>query len=172
MSIWNAAKSILGTIAPTVATAIGGPFAPLAMQAVASALGLPDNASETQLAKAITAATPEQLLAIKQAETALETRLAELGIDLERIHAADRDSARAREIAVRDHTPAALAFVVTLGFFGVLAWLLIHGVPTGDSQFLMILIGSLGTTWSGIVAYYFGSSAGSKAKTDALTARR
>jgi hypothetical protein len=33
-----------------------------------------------------------------------------------------------------------------------------------------MLIGTLGTAWTSVMGFYFGSSAGSKQKTDALTA--
>ena len=58
-------KSILGAIAPTLATAIGGPLGGMAMKMVADKLGLPD-ASLDALDAAVASATPEQLAEIKK----------------------------------------------------------------------------------------------------------
>jgi hypothetical protein len=93
----------------------------------------------------------------------------ELDIDLERISNEDRDSARNREVSLRDWTPRVLAGLITVGYFGVLFWMLRFGLPnTGSSEALLVMLGALGTAWGGVVAYYFGSSAGSKEKTEAM----
>jgi hypothetical protein len=93
----------------------------------------------------------------------------ELDIDLERIANADRDSARNREVAAKDWTPRILAGLITAGYFGALFYMLQNGLPQhGGSEALLIMLGTLGTAWGGVVAYYFGSSAGSKEKTDAM----
>ena len=64
-------------------------------------------------------------------------------------------------------TPKILAFMITGGFFTILGFMLIHPLPDNGSvkDVLLIMMGSLGTSWTGIIAYYFGSSAGSAAKT-------
>lgn len=78
----------------------------------------------------------------------------------------DRKSAREMQSTTRSRMPAILALLVTVGFFGILYALMMgYAKPSNE---LMIMLGSLGTAWSGIIAYYFGSSAGSQAKTDAL----
>lgn len=79
---------------------------------------------------------------------------------------ADKKSAREMQIAVKSKVPATLALLVTVGFFGIL-YSLMMGIAHPSNE-LMIMLGSLGTAWTGIISYYFGSSAGSQAKTDAL----
>jgi hypothetical protein len=161
---------LLGQIAPTIATAIGGPVAGMAVKALAGALGLTQDASADDIQTAMMNATPEQLAAIKKVDADFKVQMKELDIDLERIAAGDRDSARNMQMQTNDWIPRAMAIMVTFGFFGILAWLLIKGVPPSGSETLIYMLGALGTAWTGIVQFYFGSSAGSKAKTDALVA--
>jgi hypothetical protein len=161
---------LLGQIAPTIATAIGGPVAGMAVKALAGALGLGQDASSDDVQTALMNATPEQLAAVKKIDADFKVQMKELDIDLERIAAGDRDSARNMQMQTNDWIPRAMAIMVTFGFFGILTWLLTKGVPPTGSETLIYMLGALGTAWTGIVQFYFGSSAGSKAKTDAMVA--
>ncbi len=161
--------NLVRTVAPSIASAVGGPLAGMATKAISEALlGKPDG-TEEELAQAATKATPEQLLALKKAENDFALQMRELDIDLERIAGADRDSARNREIKTKDWTPKLLAGGITVGYFGVLFYMLTHGLPTtGGSEAMLVMLGTLGTAFGGVMAYYFGSSAGSKEKTEAM----
>ena len=161
---------LLGQLAPTIATAIGGPVAGMAVKALAGALGLSQDASSDDVQTALMNATPEQLAAVKKIDADFKVQMKELDIDLERIAAGDRDSARNMQMQTNDWIPRAMAIMVTFGFFGILTWLLTKGVPPTGSETLIYMLGALGTAWTGIVQFYFGSSAGSKAKTDAMVA--
>jgi len=165
----EAILNLVRTVAPSIASAVGGPLAGMATKAISEALlGKPDG-TEDELAAAAARATPDQLLALKKAENEFMLQMRELDIDLERISNEDRDSARNREIKTRDLTPKILAGFITAGYFGVLFYMLTHGLPTtGGSEAMLVMLGTLGTAWGGVVAYYFGSSAGSKEKTEAM----
>ena len=163
---------IVGAVAPTIATAIGGPLGGMAMKVVADVLGLPADSSEKDVSKAMAAATPDQLLALKQADQDFAVRMRELDIDLEKIAASDRDSARRREAQVRDWMPRVLAFVVVAGFMATV-FLVLLGYVDGMKDPLMAttvgtLIGFVSAKCEQVVSYYFGSSSSSQQKTQLL----
>jgi hypothetical protein len=159
---------IVATVAPSIATALGGPLAGLAVGAIGSVFGL-DKATQEQVANAVSGASPSDLLKLKTAEIEFKQRMAELEVDLVRISKDDRDSARNRQVQIKDRTLPFLAISVTLGFFGVLAFMLLKEVPPSSKDVLNIMLGSLGTAWIQVMAFYFGSSQGS-ARKDAVIA--
>lgn len=160
----------LKTVLPTLATALGGPLAGVAATFVAEKLGLEERTIDAVKA-AVSGASPEQLVQLKQIDADLDKYFAGLGVKLEEIEAADRASARDREAKTGDSlTPRLLALGITVGFFGVLGTLLIHGKPAEGGDALLVMLGSLGGAWASCVAYYFGSTKGSAEKT-ALIAR-
>lgn len=159
------AKAVITAVAPTLGAALGGPLGAAAGVVISTALGSGDaKAADT----ALLSGSPDVLLKLKQAEYDFQAKMKELGIEEEKILAGDLDSARDREAAVKDKTPAVLSYSITVGFFGVLAYLLVFGKPATGGDALLVMLGSLGTAWAGVVNYYFGSSSGSQSKTDAL----
>jgi len=162
---------LLAQVAPTVATALGGPLAGLAVKTLSEAMFGHQDGNESEVSAALMSATPEQLQKLKEIDATFKLKMKELDIDLERISAADRDSARNMQIHTNDWIPRVLAILITVGFFGILVWMLIKGMPPTGTEALLMMLGALGTAWTGVVNFYYGSSAGSKAKTDALTAK-
>ncbi len=167
--IGGAAFQVFKTIAPTMATAAAGPFAPLVAPFINKIFGV-DPSDPKAVQSALLSMTPEQALAMRQAENDFTLKMEELGIQKEQLVYQDIANARAREIAVKDSTPRFLAYLVTAGFFGTLGFLLVHGKPETGGDALLVMLGSLATAWAGIITYYYGSSSGSAAKTDALAA--
>lgn len=90
-------KSVVSTVAPTLATALGGPLAGLATKAIIEAVGLPADASEEHVEAAIRNATPEQLLAIKNADNTFKLEMRRLDVNVEQLLVSDRTSARERD---------------------------------------------------------------------------
>ena len=156
----------LKQIAPTIATALGGPLAGLAVSAISKAVGV-DEDKVTDLISS-NKMTPEQIAQVKLAELELKKQENELGLNFEALAVDDRKSAREMQAATRSIVPPALAGAITLGFFGILSMLL-FGQVDGNNPTILMMLGSLSTAWTGIIAYYFGSSAGSQAKTEMLS---
>jgi len=162
---------LLGQIAPSIATALGGPLAGVAVKTLSNALFGHEEGTEQQISEAMATANPDQLAAIKKIDADFKVQMKSLDIDLERIAAGDRDSARQMQRDTKDWVPKVLAIVITFGFFGILIWMLLNGMPKTGTEALLMMLGALGTAWTGVVNFYYGSSAGSKAKTDALNSK-
>lgn len=159
-------KKILGTVAPGLATALGGPLAGLAVQAIGSAFGI-ESPTPDSVEAAVRNATPEQLLVLKKADQEFKVKMRELDVDLERIAGQDRASARQSYSATRDRMVPTLAMVIVGSFVAVIVGVLFFKV-TVDAALAGALIGYLSAKAEQVVAFYFGSSAGSKGKDDAL----
>ena len=171
MDLLKAFGPLLGQVAPTLATALGGPMAGLAVKTLSNVLLGHEEGTDEDLSKALGSATPAQLSDIKKIDADFKVRMKELDIDLEKISAGDRDSARKMQMETKDWVPKVLAVAITIGFFGILVWMLVYGMPPSGTEALLMMLGALGTAWTGVVNFYYGSSAGSKAKTDALAAK-
>jgi len=156
----------LKQIAPTIATALGGPLAGMAVSAISKAVGVDEDKVQDLISS--NKMTPDQIAQVKLAELELKRQENELGLNFESLAVDDRKSAREMQATTRSIVPPVLAAIVTLGFFGIMVMMLLGKVDSNNPAILMML-GSLGTAWTGIIAYYFGSSAGSQAKTDLLS---
>ena len=154
----------LKQIAPTIATCLGGPLAGLAVSAVSKALGIDEDKVQDTINTGKLDA--DQIASIKQAEIELQKSAQELGLNFEQLAVQDRASARDMQKETKSIVPPLLSILVTLGFFGILGGLMSGKIETSDA--LMLMLGSLGTAWTGIIAFYFGSSASSQAKDQML----
>ena len=154
----------LAQLAPTVASAMAGPLGGMAVEILATKLGVPPEQAQKALESG--KLTSDQVAAIQQAEIELKAKAQEMGLDFEKLSNDDRKSARDMQINTHSWIPPVMAIIVTIGFFGILFALMSGKVTKGDE--VMIMLGSLGTAWTGIISFYFGSSASSQKKDDLL----
>lgn len=167
---WSKVKNTLVTIAPWIAGTFGTPAAGIAVKAICDVIGAdPKTATPESLQTAIAGATPEQLLALKEADNKHSEFMEQLGytslVQLSQATVEDRDSARKRQIDLRDKTPAVLAAVAVISFVGLIV-LVIHGYTPAEAMRdgFWMLVGALIATYKDVYGYYFGSSSGSHAK--------
>jgi len=167
-------KAVVRTVAPMLGTALSGPLGGMAMSAVTRAVLGKDkpDASEADLVQVLRAdGNGEALARLRQAEQDFKLKMRRLDVDLERLDHKDRDSARARQTKSGDSWPNWLGLLVLCGFFMTVAFVLLYGVRGLDgatAAFAGTLVGYVSAKADQVVAYFFGSSRGSKEKTAAL----
>lgn len=157
-------KQFIGSVAPTLATALGGPMAGMATSAIAEALGVGN--SEAEISKTLATANPEILVKLKEIDKEFDVKMKELDIDLEEIRYKDRDSAR-KLFSVDKRPQIILSVLFILGYFVVFGVLLAGGIiiPDNLKEVIFVLVGLLSREIPTIMQFWFGSSTGSKDKT-------
>jgi len=162
---------IIATVAPWIGTAIGGPLGGMAVEAAANALGLTDKTVEA-VKGAIMGASPETLLALKEADQNFALQMQSLGFqnikDLEAIAAADRDSARKMQMENKSFMPAVITAGVLASFAGTLVALLFIPIPSENRDLIIYMIGQLSGFAGSAVAFWLGTTRQSEEKTRML----
>ena len=127
------------------------------------ALGMAPDATPAQITDLLKTATPEQLLAIKQADEQFQIALKTLDVSVDKLAMEDTADARLRQTTEHDTIPAWLGIGIVLAFFAM-AMVVLLGFGAADTVLAGTLIGYMAANAQQVVAYYFGSSSGSKAK--------
>lgn len=165
------AKQVLGTFAPTILKAVGGPFGALAGTALQVVFGTSEPAA---VDAALAAATPDQILALKKAEQDFQVQMKQLGIQEEDLYSKDIQDARAMQVATKDPTAARLAWLIVGGFMLISVGVIVGFFVWPDKAKLLLsgeaglffgtLFGYLVSESKQASAFYFGSSQGSQSK--------
>jgi len=151
---FDAIKNLVGAVAPTLGTALGGPLGGAAASAIAGVLGCDNDPQSLQ--KALAKATPEQLSEIKKAELDFEARMKELDVDLYALQTAD--TADARKHFAKDWTARFLAIALCLLFAGYIVLVTILPQDQNNDAIINLILGSITGSFSTVIAFYFGSS--------------
>jgi hypothetical protein len=144
---------LLKGVAPALATAVAGPLGGAAISAIAGKFGVSD--SVEAVAKAI-AGDPQAA-----------QKLADLELEYAKLDAADRDSARKRELEIATSAAApwyskmvtptlAIGMFILWGTVNLL--LLNNAIPDGMREIVIRMLGSLDAANMLILSYYFGNS--------------
>jgi hypothetical protein len=158
--------SLLKGAAPMLATAVAGPMGGAAISMLASKFGVEE--SVQAVAEAI-AGDP------KAAE-----KLADLELEFAKLDAADRDSARTREVELAksggSHLSQLVVPILALGTvaatFTFIASLLFLEIKTDQQQLVIFALGYATAAAQQVLSYYFGSSKSSQDKTLAMQGKK
>ncbi len=160
----DALLGILKGVAPVLATAVAGPAGGAAVGWIASKLGIPDDTIEG-VTKALTG-NPEMTLKLK-----------ELDLEYAKLEVQDRDSARQAyaQVATSEYSTKLDKVVVPVLALGVvgLAFTLIGvlmfvNTPQDQQQIIIFALGFITSAAGQVLSFYFGSSQGSKDKTEEM----
>lgn len=164
-------KSVLNTLAPTVATALGGPLGGSAVVALGQLLGISEP-TQDRIRSVIEQGqmTGQQIADLKALEMKLQAEEQERGFRYADLEFRDRDSARGMQKAVPAKTPAVLTWLIVLIVLGMEGALMFGQKPVGVSEIVLgRILGTLDTALMMVLAFWFGTTYSSSRKTDLLS---
>lgn len=165
---WTA---IVKSVAPTVATALGGPLAGAAVTAIGAALGVSDPTQE-KIADMFTRGqlTSEHIAELKKLELQYQNEERERGFKYASLAAQDRDSARKASVAGGTQKYlfwlSIFLLVMTLGSE---MWVLFVGYPRMVPEIVVgRILGLMDSVALLVLGYWYGTTDQSRQKTELL----
>jgi hypothetical protein len=147
-------KNVVGAIAPTLGSALGGPLGGQAASVVAKVLGC--DPEPKAINKAIQSATPEQMLELKKAEQSFELQMKELEVDVFKLETQDKQDARSR--FSKDWTARIIGIATLGGFLGYIFLVTLQPPEQNSEALINLVLGYLGGLASAVISFYFGAS--------------
>jgi hypothetical protein len=168
---WSDVVAVVGKLAPTVATALGGPLAGEAVAALGSILGISEPTRD-KIATAIEngALTGQQVADLRSLEMKYQDNERERGFRYAELEYKDRDSARRANVEGHTQMPlfwlSVLLLLVTLG--SEIA-VLFRGYPNEIPDIIVgRVLGLLDAVAMMVLAYWYGTTNGSQIKSTLL----
>jgi len=152
---------LLKSLAPTIASAAGGPMAGMAVKMAAKKLGLPDTATANEIEDLIER-EPDKAIIVREADKDFKNRIREMEIDLESFKTEVEDRKDARENFATDWTPKVFSVLTLLlyGAFVMIVTLMPH--DQNDETIISLVLGQLSGILGTAAAFFYGSSSGKK----------
>ena len=170
VSTISGAAPLLGSLFGPAGTAIGS-LAGGALKLVASALGC--DPTQDAITTAI-ATDPTAAEKLKEFEMTNKLELQKLAIQGFGMEIDDRKSARemssdkVKVTGKSDINLYVLAWLIVAAFFGVILALFLKSLPEGQSQVVMLLLGTLAAGFGSVIGFFFGTNRSSENKTDMI----
>ena len=164
---WDNVKDAIGKTAPILGGLVGGSVGASVGTLISSVLGV-DNTPDAVIKEL--QSNPTAFLRLKEIETSHRQKLEELRIESMKLELQDIASARNRQIesekatGKKDYNLYVLAWFIVISYGFLIYTLLTTTIPRDESGVLYMLLGTLATSFVGVIQYFFGSSAGSRDK--------
>ena len=148
---------LLKSLAPTIASAAGGPLSGMAVKMAASKLGLPENTTANEIEDLIER-EPEKAVLVKQADQDFKKRIREMEIDLESFKTEVEDRKSARESFGTDWTPKVFSIICLLlyGSYVMVVTLFEHSQQS--ETVISLVLGQLSGILGTAAAFFYGGS--------------
>lgn len=179
-------KKIIGTVAPTIGTILGGPMAGTAVTALSKLFLGKEDGTESEIAKEVNNnLTPEKIVELQTLDNQHKEFMEKIGLDYAKLNFDTNkiyvdDTADARKYKDEKVFWMGVAILISFTLTMVLSLIGAYQILSGGitikdvsvvaavSGFIGSIIGYVASSAQQVVGYFYGSSAGSSQKTDAL----
>ena len=160
-------KDTVKAIAPTLGTALGGPLSGAAVKFIADKLLGDSTASIEEVEQFVIGSSAADMLKLKELDHEFKLEMKALEIDVFELEVKDKESARGL-FKVNIWPQITLSAIFVVGYFGVLYFLLHQQESTSmlNNPVFTTILGVLTAAVPQILGFWFGSSLGSKEKTN------